>query len=89
MTPDEKLQAFYIAFALVLIDAAQRMQKKKSARWNRLDGATDALNRAIDLFPPMSKDDQDKASVMFDFWEADVTAMYGGQNDDGENLQNS
>lgn len=77
MNHDTKKAAFSLSFALAVIDDLQKGEKPKSARWNRLQGAVDSINRALDLYPgELSPEDFEKAAGLFDEHVEKIGKMY-------------
>lgn len=68
MDNTQKAAALHLSCALACLDAVQQMEKPKSARWNRLDGAIDAINRCIDLYrlEAFKTEDLTNAARVFD-----------------------
>lgn len=78
MTNAQKAAALHLSCALACLDAVQSLEPKKSARWNRLDGAIDAVNRCVDLYrlEAFKGEDIANAEKVFDAASELIRAMY-------------
>lgn len=78
MTNGQKAAALHCSVALACLDAIQRLEKPKTARWNRLDGAIDAVNRCVDLYrlQAFTTADLNNASQLIDTVNAEICRMY-------------
>jgi hypothetical protein len=83
-----KTIAFHLSIALGSIDAAQQMEKRKSARWNRLDGLVDGINQLVELIKTdlaskqvfsglvFTREELDNAAAMIDMVNERITELY-------------
>jgi len=89
MTPNQlKAAALHASVALGSLDALMQMEKPKSARWNRLDGMVDAVNRYIELIkadlaaqqvfdgPVFSVEELRAASLLIDIVNDKIEQLY-------------
>ena len=89
MTPNQlKAAALHASVALGSLDALMQMEKPKSARWNRLDGMVDAVNRYIELIktelaaqqgfdgPGFSVEELRAASLLIDIVNDKIEQLY-------------
>ena len=89
MTPNQlKAAALHASVALGSLDALMQTERPKSARWNRLDGMVDAVNRYIELIktelaaqqvfdgPVFSVNDMSNAAQLVDIVNDRIAEMY-------------
>jgi hypothetical protein len=78
MTNSDKAAALHCSLSLGSLDALMQLEKPKSARYNRLRTAMDAVNRCVDLYrlEAFSTADMDNASKVIDSANEMIREMY-------------
>lgn len=78
MTRAQKAATLHCSVALGCVDTLMNMETPKSARWNRLHGALEQLNRCIDLYrlEQFGLEDLNNASAVLDAVNDKIREFY-------------
>ncbi len=78
MTKKQKICSFKMSYALAMVDSLKSGEKPKSAIWNKLENLEQHLGRVLDFYriEHFSKDDLDKAAMLFDALDEKIGEMY-------------
>ena len=78
LTVTQKAAGIWLSVALGSVDAVMQLEKPHTARWNRLKGAMDQINRAVDIYvlEAFSIEDLDNASALIDLVNDEIIKRY-------------
>jgi hypothetical protein len=82
LTNRQKAAALHATISLGCMEALLQIESPKSARYNRISNAIDAVNKVVDLYrlEAFAFEDMENAGALLDTVNAEINRMYNAGN---------